>query len=246
MCGHYPGTTQGQPIRPLDYLSQFRGEMARHRRRHLPVLCLYNSGSTLNPEELPEEALAGILRDVAQRDGIRKVVLESRPEYCSPEKIAWIRKRLGGKGLEIAMGLESSNDQILSMALNKGFNSEGFRSMAAKIRGYVSIRIYLLLKGPFLTEQEAVDDAVSSIEFARALEPEEIHLEPATLQKKTLLHLLHDGGLYSLPWLWSIHEVLRRAGGDAGIYVSPFNHMPRPFRIPQGPGAPRRALQPNL
>ncbi len=233
MCGHYPGTTQGMAISSEDFTAQFRREAERYRGRDLPILCLYNSGSVLNEEEIPEEALSGILSEAARMDGVRKVVLESRPEYCSEEKINWIRKRIGGKELEIAMGLESCNDQVLSLTLNKGFVSEEFRRMAGKIRQYVGIRIYVLLKGPFLTEREAIEDAVASIRFARTLSPSEIHLEPATLQKHTLVHALHRAGLYGLPWLWSIYEVLSRAGAGNRVYVSPFNHMPRPVRIPE-------------
>jgi hypothetical protein len=233
MCGHYPGTTRGEPLRPLDFLRQFQKEMAFYRDRNVPVLCLYNSGSMLNEEEIPGEALAGILDMVARKEGIKKVVLESRPEYCSKEKIRWIRKQLGPKRLEIAMGLESSNDQILALTLNKGFASEEFRSMVEEIKEYVPVRIYILLKGPFLTEREAVEDAVSSIRFARTLSPREIHLEPATLQEHSLLHSLHGAGHYRLPWLWSIYEVLRRVGRECRVYVSPFSHMPRPYRIPE-------------
>ncbi|OIP66571.1 MAG: TIGR01210 family radical SAM protein [Nitrospirae bacterium CG_4_10_14_3_um_filter_53_41] len=233
MCGHYPGTTQGTALSPQDFSAQFRREAARYRGRDLPILCLYNSGSVLNEEEIPEEALAGIFEEIERMKEVRKVVLESRPEYCSEEKIAWIRKRIGGKDLEIAMGLESCNDRVLSLTLNKGFVSEDFRRMAERIRQYVAIRIYVLLKGPFLTESEAIEDAVSSIEFARTLSPSEIHLEPATLQKHTLLHSLHQAGLYDLPWLWSIYEVLSRVGAENRVYVSPFNHMPRPVHIPE-------------
>lgn len=233
MCGHYPGTTQGEPLQPRDIVRQFVREMAQYSGRNLPILCLYNSGSVLNEEEMPEEALSGILSEVAGHEEIRKVVLESRPEYCSEEKVKWIRKRLGSRILEVAMGLESSNDRILSMTLNKGFCAEEFRGMAERIREYVRLRIYVLLKGPFLTEGEAVQDAVDSIRFARTLSPSEIHLEPATLQRYTLLHCLHEAGLYRLPWLWSIYEVLRQVRGETRVYVSPFNHMPRPFRIPE-------------
>ena len=233
MCGHYPGTTQGMALSPQDFVAQFRREAERYRGGDLPILCLYNSGSVLNEDEIQQEALSGILFDVARMDGVRKVVLESRPEYCSEEKIGRIRKQIGEKDLEIAMGLESCNDRVLSLTLNKGFVSGEFRRMVERIRQYVGIRIYVLLKGPFLTEREAIEDAVSSIRFARTLSPREIHLEPATLQKHTLLYSLHQAGLYRLPWLWSIYEVLSRAGAENRVYVSPFNHMPRPVHIPE-------------
>jgi radical SAM enzyme (TIGR01210 family) len=233
MCGHYPGTTRGKPLGAEDFVAQFRREIAIYQGQDLPVLCLYNSGSMLNEEEIPTRALAGILEIVARCDGIRKVVLESRPEYCSEEKIDWIQRKIGSKILEIAMGLESSNDQVLTLSLNKGFLADDFGRRVARIQRYGPVRIYVLLKAPFLTEEEAIEDAVRSIAFAQTLSPEEIHLEPATLQKHTLLDLFSQVGLYRLPWLWSIYEVLRRVGEEARVYVSPFNHMPRPFRIPE-------------
>jgi len=105
--------------------------------------------------------------------------------------------------------------------------------MVESIRQYVRVRIYVLLKGPFLTEGEAVEDAVASIRFAETLSPSEIHLEPATLQEHTLLYSLYNAGMYRLPWLWSVYEVLRRVGTESRVYVSPFNHMPRPAFIPE-------------
>jgi radical SAM enzyme (TIGR01210 family) len=233
MCGHYPGTTQGTPVHPQDFVAQFKQEVAFHGGRLPPVLCLYNSGSVLNEGEVPQEALDGILAEVAEKDEIEKVVLESRPEYCSEEKIESIRKRIGSRTLEIAMGLESCDDRVLTMTLNKGFLVSDFRRMVESIRQYVRVRIYVLLKGPFLTEGEAVEDAVASIRFAETLSPSEIHLEPATLQEHTLLYSLYNAGMYRLPWLWSVYEVLRRVGTESRVYVSPFNHMPRPAFIPE-------------
>lgn len=232
MCGHYPGTTQGVSLLPRDFVHQFKREMDRYRDRPIPVLCLYNSGSVLNEEEIPGEALSGILNEISRRNDIQKVVFESRPEYCTEEKIRRIQERLGSREMEVAMGLESSNDTLLALTLNKGFTADEFRRRVHEIGRYVSFRLYVLLKGPFLTEAEAVDDAVVSIRFAQTLSPREIHLEPATLQKHTLLHQLAQAGLYKLPWLWSIHEVLRRVGEETRVYVSPFSHMPRPLRIP--------------
>ena len=233
MCGHYPGTTQGVCLRPRDLVRQFTREMARYRGRPIPILCLYNSGSVLNEEEIPCEALTGILNEISRRDDIQKVVFESRPEYCTEQKIHGIRERLGSRKIEIAMGLESSNDTLLSLTLNKGFTADEFRRRVQEIGRYVPFRLYVLLKGPFVTEAEAVDDAVDSIRFAQSLSPREIHLEPATLQKHTLLHELVQAGLYKLPWLWSIYEVLRRVGEKGRVYVSPFSHMPRPLHIPE-------------
>lgn len=233
MCGHYPGTTQGVSLLPRDFVRQFKREMARYRGRPIPLLCLYNSGSVLNEEEIPDEALSGILNEISRHDDIQKVVFESRPEYCTEQKVRGIEERLGSREMEVAMGMESSNDTLLSLTLNKGFTADEFRRGVQEIGRYVPFRLYVLLKGPFLTEAEAVDDAVDSIRFAQTLSPREIHLEPATLQKHTLLHELAQAGLYKLPWLWSIYEVLRRVGEKSRVYVSPFSHMPRPLRIPE-------------
>ena len=79
-----------------------------------------------------------------------------------------------------------------------------------------------------------IDDTVAGIWFADCLGADEIHIEPATIQRHTLLALLEESIEYRLPSLYSLFEVLRSVLPSMRPYVSPFMHMPLPDRIPEG------------
>ena len=235
MCGHHAGTTRGAVPTPDEYLAQFRAELGNYDPGEFEVLSLYNSGSVLNPEEIPLRALDLILADIRAVPSIRKVVLETRAEYVSRGRLSRLRDLLGpDKTLSIAMGLETSVDEQRSICLNKGCSLEDIRRAVEAARGLAQVQLYTILGIPFLTEAESVEDTVRSIRSARDMGADEIHIEPLTIQKHTFIELLYRSGLYRLPSLYSIYAVLREAVPAIRPYVSPFLHMPLPEVIPQG------------
>lgn len=235
MCGHHAGTTRGVVPTPEEYLAQFRSELARYDLCETEVLSLYNSGSMLNPEEIPRAALEQILADIRDLPTIRKVVLETRAEYVSGERLSRLRDILGaGKSLSIAMGLETSDDKKRSLCLNKGCSLAEIRRAVEAARGLARVQLYTILGIPFLTEAEAVEDTVHTIRCARDMGADEIHIEPLTIQKHTAIEYLYRNGLYRLPSLYSIYAVLRAVVPEIRPYVSPFLHMPLPEVIPNG------------
>ena len=76
----------------------------------------------------------------------------------------------------------------------------------------LGMRAYVLLKPPLLTERDALLDAISTIEEARTLGVTTVSLNPVNVQKHTLVERLWTRGNYRPPWLWSVLEVLRKAG----------------------------------
>ena len=75
-----------------------------------------------------------------------------------------------------------------------------------------TVRTYLLIKPPFLTEREAIEDAVSSARIA-AQYSDVISFNPLNVQRGTLVERLWNRAEYRAPWLWSVTEVLRRSEG---------------------------------
>lgn len=234
MCGHWAGTARGMSSRKMDYPAQFRTETARYDLSGIQVLSLYNSGSMLNPDELPYDALTAILREVRDLPSIRKVVLETRAEYVDP---AYVRELAGilspGKRLSLAMGLETADDTIRDLCLNKGCSGARLQEAIESVRGVADVQLYILAGIPFLTESEAIADAVSSIRWAHSQGAGEIHIEPLTVQRHTLIEALVRAGQYRLPSLHSLFEILGQVLPDIRPYVSPFMHMPRPERLPE-------------
>jgi radical SAM enzyme (TIGR01210 family) len=173
---------------------------------------LYTSGSFLDEEEIPAGARSEILRIIAEDERIREVVLESRPEYVSDSVLSEIRGKLGDRTIEIGMGLESASDMIRTVCINKNFDLKIFAEALRKAKSHnIGMRAYVLLKPPFLTERDALLDAISTIKQARNLGVTTVSLNPVNVQKDTLVEKLWTRGSYRPPWLWSVLEVLREA-----------------------------------
>jgi radical SAM enzyme (TIGR01210 family) len=235
MCGHYAGTIRGDLPSASDTVSQFVGAIEAYDLSGIEVVSVYNSGSMLNPCEMRPDALRTVCSIVGSIHSVGKLVLESRAEYVDPGTVADLVQRLGhGKRLSIAIGLESVDDEKRELCMNKGCPLDVIENAVRSIAGIADTQLYILLGLPFLTESEMIDDSVMSIRYAHEIGADEIHIEPATLQRHTLAYLLATEGLYRLPSLHSLYEVLKRVVPDIRPYVSPFLHMPTPDRIPEG------------
>ena len=151
-------------------------------------------------------------------------MVESRPEFITEQNLK------GTDKLEIAIGLESSNEEILKKCVRKGFTVADYTKAAEVMRGLdIPLRTYLLLKPPFMSERRAVEDAISSMAYASKFS-ESISINPVNVQKDTFVEMLWARGDYRPPWLWSLLEVLRE-----GSKVSEC----RVFSSPSGGGTPR-------
>jgi len=71
------------------------------------------------------------------------------------------------------------------------------------------VKTYLLVKPPFLTEAEAIEDAVRSGHDADPVS-DTISFNPVNIQSRTIVDRLFHRGEYRPPWLWSVVEVLQR------------------------------------
>ena len=150
-----------------------------------------------------------MLKECADR-GMRLLV-ESSPEYITTDGLDALLA--AHEDIELAIGLESANDKVLKHSINKGFTVADYdrAAMLMKERG-MDLRTYVLLKPPFLTEREAVEDAVATAEHAAPFSYA-ISLNAVNVQKGTLVERLWKDWSYRPPWLWSALEVARRCAG---------------------------------
>jgi len=214
MCG-YNAESAGI-IRPSDISTQF--EHALERFEGVSMLKVYTSGSFLDENEIAPEVADKVLQ-FAKDSGMRLLV-ESRPEFVTEEKMGTM---LGIHGdIEVAIGLESANDRILRYSINKGFTLKDYERAASVLdRMRVPLRTYVLLKPPYLTEAEAMEDAISTVRLASA-HSETVSLNPVNVQKGTLVEKLWRRWAYRPPWLWTVVEVLREtASVDADVICDP-------------------------
>lgn len=205
MCGY---NEESDPrITPDHLLAQFHTAMEQYRGE--PLVKVYTSGSFLDPGEVPPPVASSILETL--RDRAARVVVESLPGYVTQERIAEFARV--HPGLEVAIGLESANQRVLSRSVHKAITPADFLAASDVLHNAgVPVRAYLLLKPPFLTEREAILDTLMAARFA-APHAQTISINPVNVQRGTVLETLWRRWQYRPPWLWSLVEVLQGLQG---------------------------------
>jgi radical SAM enzyme (TIGR01210 family) len=181
------------------------------------ILKIFTSGSFLDDREVPRKTREKILSMASGK--FKQVIVETRPEYVNEDSVEDCLSKVDE--LQVAIGLESANDMVLRHSINKGFVFDDFLKAAALIKEVgATLKTYLLVKPPFLTENEAIRDAVMSANLIKNI-TDVISLNPVNVQRGTLVERLWRRGEYRPPWLWSVMSVLEECG-DLGPRVTSF------------------------
>ena len=221
-CGFLHLSTRGAPVPAPSLVAQLRGalETAGPELHAIEELDLFCSGSFFNDEEIPPDARRALLELGATVPALRSVLVEARPEYLSEERLAAAREALGADGrvlLEVAIGLESADDEIRERRIRKGFSLRAFEEAAARLASLTpgsGLCVYLLLKPIGTGEEEAVEDVLASGRYLVALRarlglPVRVALEPAFVPEDTPLYRELLAGRYAPPSLWSAVRAAR-------------------------------------
>jgi radical SAM enzyme (TIGR01210 family) len=210
MCG-YVYDSASTPPSASDLEAQLDRALERASELDRFMLKIFTSGSFFDENEVPVDVRKTILGRMGRDERIVKVIAETRPEYVTDDVMEECLEVLGDTRFEIAVGLETSSDLIRKDSINKGFTFQDFAraSETAKRHG-VTTKAYLLLKPLFLSESEALDDMISSVNDA-AKYAETVSINLCNVQRGTLVERLWQKGQYRPPWLWSIVEVLKKA-----------------------------------
>jgi radical SAM enzyme (TIGR01210 family) len=215
MCGYF-NDTAGQGVGERELLHQFEEAMKNFSGER--IVKIFTSGSYINEDEIPKTAQDAILADLALKT--EKIIFETRPEFVTKERIEDL---VSPNKIEVAIGLESATDYVLEHSINKGFTVAYFEKAARLLnRMNIPIKTYLLVKPPFLSEKEAIEDAVSSARFASEYS-KTISFNPVNVQRHTIVDRLWRNGEFRPPWLWSVVEVLKQSNtlDDVRVMSSP-------------------------
>lgn len=225
MCG-YAKDTLGRSATPAELATQLEHALRQYRGE--PYVKLYTSGSFLDGREVDADSRLAIVRAFSGR--ARRLLFETLPEFATDETLVPLRDAFAGE-VEVAQGLESTQPDVLRRLINKGSSPEEYLAAAQRIRALgLRAKAYLLLKPPYLTEQEAVDDVVTSVgECARRFDA--ISINPVHIQNGTVVEWLFRRGRYRPPWLWSVVEAMRRS--------APHRESARLVTFPTAGGLPR-------
>lgn len=166
-------------------------------------LKLFTSGSFLDTRELSLQQQKEIAEIVEATD-ISSLTVESRPEFITEETLESLLSGLGNTSLEVAIGLESANNDVLRYCVNKGFTFERFCEKADLIHDYGGeVKAYLLLKPPLVSEYEAMIDVIESAHRAEAYS-DTISINPVSIHKMSVVESLWKRGSYRPPYLWTL------------------------------------------
>jgi radical SAM enzyme (TIGR01210 family) len=227
-CVHcLSGTTFGAAIPSGAYIEQFMKEYESFNFLDYQVLCLYNEGNFFNEIELPREARLAILNKIAATPEIKGVILESLPKYITDDVLAETKDILGERHVEIGIGLESSNPLIRKVCINKPYSLEEFKAAAERVNNYFNTLAYVLIKPSFLTEKEALEDAISTVDFAFKNGAKIISLEPVSISKYSMAGTLWQLGLYRPVMLWTVLEIVKSMHKQGEIRIGGMQFAPR-------------------
>jgi radical SAM enzyme (TIGR01210 family) len=202
MCGYVNDTAT--EVSEADLAHQLASVLPRHAGQ--PLVKVYTSGNFFDDHELPPGSRRAILKELGDR--CDKAIVETLSHMVRKEQVEEAATYVDH--LEVAFGLESTNDRVLRYSVNKMWGLKEHARAAALVReAGATVKTYLLVKPPFLTEREAIEDAVRSGHEADP-HSDTISFNPVNVQSHTLVDRLFHRREYRPPWLWSVVEVLER------------------------------------
>ena len=170
---------------------------------------IFTSGSFLDDKEVKPKVRKQILSKLAETAD--KVSVESRPEYITDKKISEIKKIFKSKIFGVGVGLETADNITRERCLNKGFTFDDYKKAVKTLKKYnVKLKTYILVKPPFLTEKESLEDAINTAEKIKEI-TDTISFNPTNVQRNTLVNYLWQRKKYRPPWLFSIVEILKES-----------------------------------
>lgn len=245
MCGEFEGSYKETILikDPKFHIAQFAMAIgdpqiwaaAKAEKCDISWLRINQEGNFFNEAEMNRTAQYAILNLATHIRGLKKITVESRPQYLTEEVILNISKIFKDNGIkfEIGMGLEAKNEIIRNVCINKQEKNSDFVRAVSLLKQYgISPLAYIIIKPPFLTEAEAIDEAVVTAHFAHEIGFERISFEPMSIHPYTLVDALRQTGDYHAPWLWSVVEIAKRCAdisdivgiGGVGYYPIPSSY----------------------
>jgi hypothetical protein len=165
-------------------------------------LKLYNSGSFFDEGSIPEEDYQKI---ASLCKNFETVIIESHAKRIN-EKCLRFRDMLIPE-LEVAIGLETVHSEILQK-LNKRMTLHDFSNAVEYLnRNSIRSRAFILLRPPFMSEDEGVEWAEKSVDYAFEAGVECCIIIPVRAGNGAM-EILQEKGVFNLTEIYSLEKVL--------------------------------------
>ncbi|WP_083771772.1 archaeosine biosynthesis radical SAM protein RaSEA [Methanocaldococcus infernus] len=199
MCSYY--LDSHKEVKDKEIIEQF--EYAINKFKDFDMVKIFTSGSFLDDKEISKDVRDYILKRLSELN-LKEIHIESRVEFITEDRL----EELKDYNVVIGLGIESFNERVREV-LNKGVSNEEIVRAISLIKKYkLTPKAYLLIKPPFLTESDAIKDAIYSGNKALELGCI-VSFCPLTVHKDTLVEYFYKKGEYSPPFLWTVLEVLK-------------------------------------
>lgn len=179
-------------------------EQIRWALERLPVarrVKLYNAGSFFDRAAVPPEDHAAIAELV---HGFERVVVECHPALAG-DAVLRFRDLLAGPELEVAVGLETANEQALEK-INKGMTVGEFEACTRRLVSHgIPVRSFVLVGVPFLSRDEQIPWLEKSVKISFERGCGVVSLIPTRMGNGTLEEL-HRLGEFEPPSLSTFEE----------------------------------------
>ena len=186
------------------------------------VITIFNNGNFFRDSEITPK-VRDYIYDKVRNSGSKYLSVESLPQFVTEQKILDAKEKLGDVRLSVFMGFQTSNDFIREVAINTTCTKKAFETAVSNLLANNFIPVaFLMIKPPFLTEVEAIEDTCTSIEYLADIGVSYATLCPTRVAPNTVLEKLHRASMYTPPWTWSVIEILKR-NRDAGISLPMVN-----------------------
>lgn len=197
-------------------------------------IALFNGGSFFPNSELPDEFQQFVYEDIASRESVRQLMVESYPTYIPEKKLREAKHILGDKDLMVGVGFESQDDYVRNSLLKKRIDKDIFESRVKMMQDLnVQVFIYAFLKAPGLSEKEALEETLMTMDYLNNLGVNEIALSCAFVPPGTELETKFKAGEFRPPWLWTILEIIKEAEkNNWPLSIGGFEDYPPPIATP--------------
>jgi radical SAM enzyme (TIGR01210 family) len=177
-------------------------KMALENMPQAQHLKLYNSGNFFDKKAIPS-ADYGAIADLIK--GFETVLVEAHPSFIGQPVLDF--QKLIEPQLQVAIGLETVHPEVMDH-LNKKMSLTDFSKAVKFLNSHgISNRAFILLRPPFLSEEEGVLWATKSIDFAFESGVECCVIIP-TRSGNGALDTLSMDGLFEPPNIASLASVL--------------------------------------
>jgi radical SAM enzyme (TIGR01210 family) len=221
--------TRPTSVAPGQIPHQIRQALARlPPARHLK---LYNAGSFFDPLAIPPADYAEVARLAGP---FERVIVECHPRLVG-RRFRTFRRLLAAE-LEVALGLETAHPEVLAR-LNKRMTLDDFARAVRAVRTEgAHARAFILVRPPFLTDEEGLDWAKRSLDYAFSVGVECCSLIP-TRAGNGAMDEVAERGLFAPPSLECVEQAMEYGlslrAGRVFVDLWDIGHV--------SPGAPGRA-----